>query len=205
MERRRKTNQRGNALVEFALVSIVIIPLMLGTLFLGFAMGNNIQAVQISRDLAHMYARGVDFSAAESSSIAAKLAQGYNISSNGNSVLILTQIIKVYQADCDAAGFSGQCSNLDQNVIVNRLVIGNVAIKQSDFGTPSSFYMDQKGNVSAANYLTRSDLRATGFSNLISQGQGSIAHVAEVFVPVPNFNFYGGTNGPPGVFSRSIF
>ena len=50
-----------------------------------------------------MYARGVDFSAAESSSIAAKLAQGYNLSGNGNSVLILTQIIKVYQTDTVAS------------------------------------------------------------------------------------------------------
>src|SRR5436305_9184465 len=101
MQQRQRINQRGNALVEFALVSLVIVPVMLGTLFLGMAMGNNIQAVQISRDLAHMYANGVDFSAVGNSRIAEKLASGYNISNDGNSVIILTQIIRVYQSDCD--------------------------------------------------------------------------------------------------------
>ena len=69
MQHRRRANQKGNALVEFALVALVAIPLMLGTLFLGIAMGNNIQAIQISRDVAHMYAKGVDFSTAGNTSI----------------------------------------------------------------------------------------------------------------------------------------
>jgi len=206
MQHHRKANQRGNALVEFALVAVVAIPLMLGTVFLGVAMGNNIQAIQISRDVAHMYAKGVDFSNAGNTSIAAKLAQDYNITSDGNSVVILSQIIRVFQADCDAAGYSsGQCANLGENVVINRLVIGKAAIKASDFGTPTSSYMDAKGNLSAADYLTQPAARATLFSSLITQRQGAVAYVAEVFVPVPNFNFYATSGGTPGVFARAIF
>src|SRR5712692_6116427 len=106
MQHHRRANQEGNALVEFALVAVVAIPLMLGTLYLGIAMGNNIQAIQISRDVEHMYAKGVDFSTAGNTSIAAKLAKDYNIAPDGNSVVILSQIIHVFQADCDAAGYS---------------------------------------------------------------------------------------------------
>lgn len=206
MQRNCRSNQRGNALVEFALVSLVIIPLMLGTVFLGFAMGNNIEAVQISRDIAHMYAKGADFSSAQNASRAFKLAKNYDLSSTGNSVVILSQVIKVYQTNCDAAGLSaGQCANLGENVFVNRIVVGNASLKLSSFGTPNPAYLDGRGNLGAADYLTQTGAKATAFSSLLAQRVGAIAYVAEVFLPVPNFNFYGNTNGTPGVFVHSIF
>lgn len=207
MRYQHKKNQRGNALIEFGLVAVVSIPLMFGTLSLGLSLGNSIQSIQISRDVAHMYAKGVDFSVMQNQSIAANLASGYDLSSGGNSVLILSQIVKVYQADCDAAGYtvgSGLCSNLDQNVFVNRIVMGNSSLKASDFGTPNSGYMNAQGNIAASNYLRQTDARATGFAALLAQNQGEVAYVAELWIPVPNFNFSGSTS-TPGVFARAIF
>lgn len=197
--------QKGNALVEFALVAIVAIPMMLGTLFLGFSMGNNLQAIQISRDVAHMYAKGVDFSAGQSQSVAINLATGYDLSSTGNSVLILSQVMKVYQADCDSAGFTTGCTNLGLNVFVNRIVMGKSSLKLSDFGTPNQSYLNAQGNLAAADYLKKADAVATGFSTVLAQSQGQVAYVAEVYIPVPNFNFSGNTGGAPGVFARAIF
>jgi hypothetical protein len=206
MQDRLKTDRRGNALVEFALVSLVIIPLMLYTLSLGFAMGSNLQAIQISRDIAHMYAKGVDFSAAQSQSVAINLAQGYDLTSTGTSVIVLSQIMQVYQADCAASGYTpGQCSNLGQRVFVNRINIGKVSLRPSDFGTPNASYINPQGNIAASNYLTQAGAVATGFSGLLAQNQGEVAYVAEVFLPVPNFHFAGGSGGAPGVFSRAIF
>ena len=85
------------------------------------------------------------------------------------------------------------------------VVANSRSIKASDFGTPTPSYMDAKGNLSAADYLTQPAARATRFSSLITQRQGAVAYVAEVFVPVPNFNFYATSGGTPGVFARAIF
>ena len=114
--------------------------------------------------------------------------------------------MQVYQSDCDAAGFTtGQCSNLGQRVFVNRLNIGKTSLRPSDFGTPNASYVNAQGNIASANYLTKSDAVASGFSGLLTQNQGEVAYVSEVFLPVPNFNFSGSSGGAPGVFSRAIF
>src|SRR5579864_5162477 len=104
--------ERGNALLEFAAVSIVIIPLFFGMVGAGIQLGRMNEAVQICRDAAHMYARGVDFSLTNNQNILVSLATGSGMTVNGgNGVVIMSQIIQVYQADCTAAGLAaGQCT-----------------------------------------------------------------------------------------------
>ena len=50
----RNRSEKGNALVEFGLVTIILIPLLFGTVAFGVNMGNWLQATQIARDIAHM-------------------------------------------------------------------------------------------------------------------------------------------------------
>src|SRR5579862_8902535 len=148
--------ERGNALLEFAAVSIVVIPLFFGMVAAGIQLGRMNEAVQICRDAAHMYARGVDFSQVANQNILVNLATGTGMTvSGGNGVIVMSQIVKVYQADCTAAGLTaGQCSNLGQLVFANRLVTGNSGLRASNYGTPTSSLIDAQGNIAASDYLT---------------------------------------------------
>ena len=56
-----RARQRGSAALEFALVIMAAVPLLFGTVAMGVTMGRGIQAIQVTRDVAHMYALGVDF------------------------------------------------------------------------------------------------------------------------------------------------
>src|ERR1039458_2248555 len=147
----RKRNEKGNALIELAVVSIVIIPLFFGMVGIGINLGHMNQAVQSSRDVGHMYAKGVDFSQAGNQNIVIDLATGTGITTTGgNGVVTLSQVIQVYQADCNAAGYSSsQCTNLGQLVFINRIVIGNSGLRASNYGTPTSSIVNSSGNIAA--------------------------------------------------------
>src|SRR5689334_24914005 len=100
-------SEKGNALLEFAAVSIVVIPLVFGMGSAGIQLGRMNEAVQICRDAGHMYARGVDFSQLANQNSLVTLANGAGMTVNGgNGVVIMSEIVKVYVADCTAAGVS---------------------------------------------------------------------------------------------------
>jgi len=204
--------ERGNALLEFAAVSIVVIPLFFGMVAAGIQLGRMNEAVQICRDAAHMYARGVDFSQVANQNILVNLATGTGMTvSGGNGVIVMSQIVKVYQADCTAAGLtSGQCANLNQLVFINRMVTGNSGLRPSNYGTPPSAYIDSLGNIAASDYLTRSNLVVTGglTTELTNSGltlnDGDIAYLTEFYESMPDLSFLG-ASGSGGVYAKAIF
>jgi hypothetical protein len=50
----RRRRQRGNELIEFALVATLLLPLLFGTVVVGLNLGRSIQVTQVSRDTGHM-------------------------------------------------------------------------------------------------------------------------------------------------------
>ena len=208
----RKRNEKGNALIELAVVSIVIIPLFFGMVGIGINLGHMNQAVQISRDVGHMYAKGVDFSQAGNQNIVINLATGTGITTTGgNGVVILSEVIQVYQADCNAAGYSSaQCTNLGQLVFINRIVIGNSGLRASNYGTPTSSIVNSSGNIAAADYLTNSSALVTGTfsSEMTSAGftlsDGTIAYLSELYLSTPDISYLG-TVGSGGVYAKAVF
>ena len=115
----RWQGQRGTALIEFAIVMTMLIPMFFGMVIFGISAGRAIQATQFTRDMGHLYAMGVDFSTASSQSLMMNLAQNLDVSSTGG-VVIFSQIKKVYQADCDAQIMS-TCPNISTFVFAHRL------------------------------------------------------------------------------------
>jgi hypothetical protein len=212
IDMRRKQSQKGNALIELAVVSIVIIPLFFGTVGLGINLGHMNQAVQISRDTGHMYAKGVDFSQASNQNLIVNLALGTGITTNGgNGVVILSQIVQIYQADCQAAGYTNaQCTNLGKLVFTNRIVIGNSSLRVSNYGTPNSGIVNSSGNLAAADYLTNSSAVLTGSfsSELTAAGltlsDGAIAYLTELYLSTPDISYLG-TVGSGGVYAKAVF
>ena len=205
-------NEKGNALLEFAAVSIVVIPLFFGMVGAGIELGRMNEAVQICRDAAHMYARGVDFSQASNQNILVTLGYGTGMTANGgNGVVIMSQFTQVYQADCTAAGLTaGQCTNLNQLVFVNRLVTGNSGLRSSNYGTPPSNLVNAQGNIAASDYLTKSSLVLTGsmpteLTNAgLTMNDGDVAYLTEFYESMPDLSFLGGSSSG-GVYAKAIF
>ena len=121
-------------------------------------------------------------------SLIERLAQGLNIHvTGGTGVVILSTIMFVGQAQCDAAGLSGgACTNLNQPVFINRIVIGSASARSSTFGTPTT---DSTGHVS--NYLTDASARASGFAAVLPLQAGELAYVSEVYVPSSDYGLPG--------------
>src|ERR1035438_4555691 len=129
----------GIAVMEFAMCAVFVVPLLLGVFVFGFKFIRSLQMIQITRDLGHMYVRGVSFRNPGPISNAQTLATGYNLTSTGTSVVYLSQIKVVQQSDCDAApgAVAGRpCANLGLTVFTEQLTIGNPSMGASPFGTP---------------------------------------------------------------------
>jgi Flp pilus assembly protein TadG len=194
---RRKHRQGGSTLVEFALVAPYLLIIFFATVGLGLVMGRYIQAVQVCRDIAHMYSDGLDFTKPTMQNIALQLASGTGMTANGgNGVIILSRIVTVYQADCNSAGYPNTCNNLNNQVITQRIVVGNSSLRQSSFGTPTASLMDGSGNISPSVYLQNTDpsVVATGFGAVLTAAsetlvQGQAVYMAEVYFAYPDISY----------------
>lgn len=177
----KRKAQGGNAMIEFALVSVFLTPLLLGTVSLGLNLSRTIQVTQVVRDAGHMYARWVDFSLSGNKQMLVRLAQGLGMTeAGGTGVVILSKVTYIADADCTGAGLTtAQCTNRNQYVIMNRIVIGNPAFHSSSLGTPASGGMDASGNIT--DYLRDTSARATNFGNILVLQSGQFAFVAEGF------------------------
>ena len=197
--------RQGTALIEFALVMTMLIPLFFGMVIFGISAGRAIQAMQFTRDLGHMYSMGVDFSTTASQSLMTTLAQNLDVSATGTGVVIFSQVKKVYQSDCDAQNLSS-CLNANSTVFVQRLVSGNPGMRTSNYGTPSSIYINSLGNISPANYLAQSSLIVTNSSVLPVVPAGNSVYVVESYFGIPALAFLSPMGVPVnGVYSVSYF
>lgn len=220
--RLRRKRQSGSTLLEFAIVVPCLVLLFFGTVGLGVMMGRFIQAVQVDRDVAHMYSDGVDFTQTTPQNIIVQqLALGTGMTATGgNGVIIFSQVQTVYQVDCTAAAVS-PCTNLGLPVFTQRVVVGNSSLRTSNYGTPTSTLMNASGNISPSVYLSNSDATvrvASGFETQLStaaiaaglsgsapvQPQGNIAYVVETYFQYPDIGFLGWSTAG-GAYSCFIF
>lgn len=222
MNRRRRQRQSGSTLLEFAIVVPCLVLLFFGTIGVGVMMGRFIQCVQVDRDVAHMYSDGVDFTQTTPQNIVIQqLALGTGITAaGGNGTIIFSQIQTVYQVDCTAAAVAN-CANLGLPVFTQRIVLGNSALRTSNYGTPTGTLMDAKGNISPSVYLANTDSTvrvSSGFESQLStaavaagqsgtapvQPQGNIAYMVEVYFQYPDIGFLGWSTAG-GAYSCFIF
>ena len=201
----RRQMQRGNTVVEFALVSVFLVPLLLGTINVGMNLGRSIQVTQVSRDAGHMYVRWVDFSLPGNQEIIVRLSHGLGMTrTGGNGEVTLSKIMFVGQLECEAGGLDvGQCPNYNQPVIMQRLVIGNDSLRDSTVGEPNPALIDEEGNI--ADYLTDSSARSPGFNDILALQPGEFAFVSEAFFESPEYGFPGYTEEERSIYARTIF
>jgi hypothetical protein len=187
-------------MIEFVLVSsLFLVPLIIGTFTYGFAIIRAVEAVQLTRDVGHMYSRGVDFSVQGNQNLlATSLAQGLSLVANsgnvtggtsGNGVVVLSTLQYLTATTCNS------CNNAGHVVVMSRVVIGNNSIFTTSYGNPTPSLIQANGDVQ--NYDSDSSARADAFNNLMpttSMTGGEIAYLAESYVTAPDL-------AVPGVFT----
>jgi hypothetical protein len=191
-------------MVELALAMTFAFPLLLGLGAVGIRISRTLQATQLTRDVAHMYALGADFSLAGTQAIARTLSRDYSLSSTGNGVLMFSRIQMVQQTDCNAAG-RPSCPNLNKPVFTQRVVMGHATLQASHFGTPPASYIGNAGNIAPSDYCQQASLIAAGFNNVISLSAGASTTMVEGYFTMPGINFLNLPNGGGGYYVRFLF
>ncbi|HZQ51299.1 MAG TPA: hypothetical protein VFB14_03830 [Bryobacteraceae bacterium] len=198
--------------IEFALCSLVWMPLLLGAIVFGINLVRAIQVSSLSRDTGHMYAYGVDLS--QQSSIIPNLGAGVGITATGgNGAILLSAITVVTPADC-AALPAVSCDNLDHPVWTKMLVFGNMADVRTTLGTPdfSGVQADKEMTFPPAQYVSNTKLLvsdsllslfAKDDNNTGHYAPGQYAYVSEVNLisQAISWTDFSGT----GSYARTIF
>ncbi len=190
--------------MEFTMSLVFLVPLLLGVFVFGFRIIRSLQMIQVTRDLGHMYVRGVNFRNSGPVANAQTLATGYDLSSTGTSVVYLSQLKVIQQSDCDAVpgAIAGQpCANLGQTVFTEQLTIGNSTMGASPFGTPP---LQSDSSVSITDQASNSQAVAGGFSTVLALQSGETAYLAEMINQTADLNVPG-LSGKPQVYARAIF
>ena len=168
----------------YALGAIFLIPMVIGVLMVNGSARRNDHANQVSRDIASMYAQGLDFSNRANQDIALNVAEGLGINMHrGKGLLILSKIRMVHDSDCPP----NACPNKGYAVVTQRFVIGNPALRISSFGTPAA--VDSTGNV--RNWATDVSARAQDFPVTLKPGE--FTYAAECYL------------ASTGIYSRAMF
>jgi Flp pilus assembly protein TadG len=193
---RRRPGRSGNVVLEFALITLIYVPLLVGVVSIGLNLGRAVQVSQIARDAASMYVRGIDFSQSANQGILVQLAQPLGMTANGGTgLVILSKITYITAAAC--TGIAGCNSN--QQVLVQRLTVGNPSLSSGNLRLAGIVTLDSQGNV--ANYMTDAAAVVTGLSPVLTLSGSEFAYIAEAFFPSSDLTSLGGT----GVYAVSVF
>lgn len=222
----RGTGFRGAACIEFAFITMLLVPLLLGTGAAGINMITTLQTIQLARDAGHMYARGLDLSQPGNQTVLANVGSTLGLSTtsgSGSAVVILSKLTYVDDAACTAAGAvdghgnpSG-CTNLGKWVFTQRLEIGNSSVRTSNIGSPLTSgptgvtVESPSGNISLSDYVKKAGAVATFNSinpysdvngNVSGLPSGQMLYIAEAAATafsMPPFI------GPPATYSYGLF
>jgi len=187
----RTPQARATTVRLYAVGAIFLVPLSIGVLLVNSSASQNVHANEISRDVASMYAQGIDFSKTENRNIVLRAAEGLGVHiDQGQGVLILSKIRVVHDSDC-SADQPTNCSNKGYAVVTQRYVIGNPGLRLSSFGTPARVDA-ATGNV--RNWAGDVSARAQDFTTRLNPGE--LTYAAECYLAEPEHT---------GVYSRSMF
>jgi hypothetical protein len=137
--------ESGAAMLEFSLMTLVLVPMFLGTAGFGLNMIRSLQVIQLARDAGHMFARGSDFAQPGNKTIIVTLGSDVGLTTNtstSNGVVILSTLIYIDKAMCaadgkvDAQGNTQGCTNYQKWAFARRIVIGNTTMRTSSLGSP---------------------------------------------------------------------
>lgn len=192
--------------MEFGLCAALLMPLYIWMVIMGLDLKRVMQTNQVSRDVGHMYARWVDFSKPGNQDLIVRLASGLGMTrTGGGGVVILSKLMKIGAQQCTDGGVAqAQCSNVNQTVFVQRIVVGNKALAVSRYGTPVDSILNADGTIDAVDYLMNASAVSSNFTATLALGDGEVAYLSEAWFQSPVQDFPTVNNRGP-VYARSIY
>ncbi len=206
VRRKLRGGQRGNTIIEFAMVSTILIPLLMGTVNIGMNMSRSVQVTQLSRDAGHMFVRSVDFTNETNKNLLVRIGQGLGITTDGgNARVTLSRVMRIGANECQAGGREiYQCPNYQQTVITQQIIIGDAQKRHSDLGDVPTSLLGEKNEIDADDYLTDYRVRAQGFEQILALQPGEFGYVSEAYFESGEFQFPGFFDQSQ-IYSRTIF
>ena len=213
---RRRRRERGSEIMEFALLSVLLVPTFLGMFINGMNLIRSIKATQLAADLGRLYINGTDFTKWPAQKLAQRLAIGMGLDigasdpgqtwnnggNGGRGVVLLSQVTYVGDPTCAPIIAGGNaCTNQYTYAFTQRIVFGNSSLRQSNFGTPTAT-ITSNGQISG--YATDIGARASGFAALFPNSlvDGQFCYIAEVFFDSPDLSVSALSGS--GIYARAI-
>lgn len=198
----RQLRQKGNVILEFALIAPFLMILLAASFTLGMSLNRSIQASNVARNANVLMVRNIDLSISENQQLLMRSAAGLGLnapgsflpSTTGNGILVLTKVLKVGPVQCSLgiSGWNGTpstCPNYDQYVIAQRISLGNPEKGSSPLGNPTSA-LSSDGRLSDGDIAQVTSNRASGFrttpdaDGILFLDLDSFAYVSELFVDI---------------------
>jgi hypothetical protein len=228
-----RKHEKGNAILEFALVASFLVPLFAASIILGMTLSKGIQLNNLSREAAVLLVRtttdpsaGLDLSKPSNQKILMRAAQGLRMNqsgtltpdSAGNGAIILSKVILVSDVEC-AAGVTpipanappwnaGNCPNYGKYVFAYRVVIGNGTKFSSVTGNPPSGIVQSDGSITAGNIAMNTANLASNFgtngSQILTLQPSTFALVAETYADISYLNIFFSIMQTPILYTRNV-
>jgi hypothetical protein len=222
--------ERGNSMLEFALVMSVLVPLFAGMFSIGMTLAKGIEVSNVCEDAVLLMVdsvtnpvSGLDLSQTQNQRIIVRAANGlgmasdssYDPSSSGTAAVILSKVVMVGPNECSVGVIpaphnappwnSGNCANYGQYAFAYRVGFGNTSRWTSTIGSPPSGIVTSNGTISAVNIATNTSDLATNFGTggVMSLSPSTFALVSEMWADVSNLNLFSIWHTPV-IYSRSI-
>jgi hypothetical protein len=202
-----RRGQRGNTIVELALVTPFLMLLLTGSFTIGMSLNRSMQASNVLRNANVLMSRNVDLSRSENQNMLIRSAAGLGMNvpgtnqpnPSGKGTLILSRVIRVGPVQCAVGivGWNGNpntCPNYGQYVIAQRIRLGNTSRWVSSIGNPTSA-LSSDGSVSDADIASVTSNRANGFPQLpagtgvIYLANDTFAFIGEMFADLSELSF----------------
>ncbi|MDX2151948.1 MAG: hypothetical protein SFV54_14510 [Bryobacteraceae bacterium] len=199
--------ERGNSILEFAVVIVFLVPLLLGTYSVGMMTVKSLQVIQVRNTAAQLFVKYIDLSKTANQDLIVRTAQGLGMTrTGGNGVVFLSQVVYVGEQQCAAGGLTKfECPNFGRYAFVKRITIGNAAMTipsegttaKSMFGTPDPGILNADGSIDLDDTLKDVSAIAVNVPADLPKDDAQFSFMAETVFLAPELGVAGLNLGQP--------
>jgi hypothetical protein len=228
--RNRSKSESGNAILEFALITLSLTCLFAGAFTIGSMLYLALQVSNVTRSAAVLMVRtvtdptaGLNLADTSNQRILVREASGlgmasdslYDPSSTGTAAIFLSKIIKVGDNECSAGitnppngvppWSTASCPNYGSYVFAYYVAIGNNTRWSSAFGTPPAADVQSDGTISAANIAsdTGCQVPSSTMTAVITLSSSQYALISETYADVGRISVFS-IFKPPVIYYRTV-
>jgi hypothetical protein len=226
---KRTKSEAGQALIEFAIVSISLAFMFAGAFTIGAMLNKALQVSNVTRSAAVLMVRSVTDPSSnlnlvdtinqrilirEANGLGMASDASYDPSSTGNGAIFLSQIVLVGANECASGSTltpagppwnTGNCPNYGSYAYEYYVSIGNITRWASTFGAPPTADIQSNGSISATNIAmdTSNRVPTPTMTSVITLAASQYALISETYADVSSISVFS-IFKPPVIYYRTI-